>query len=305
VTRGLTRRPKELSPKWLYDDRGCAIYDEITRLPEYYPFLAEQDILGTRVEQIADLTRADTVVELGSGTSDKTQRLLDALSNGGHLRRFVPFDVAESAVRDAANAISNRLPGVAVTGIVGDFEQHLSTLPDHGRKLVAFFGGTIGNLVPDARRALLCGIRAMMQPGDALLLGTDLVKDRTRLLNAYDDTSGTTARFNKNLLAMLNRELDADFELDRFDHVVQYDDERDWIEMRLRSRGDQVVPIRGLGLTVEFADGEDLRTEISAKFRRETLEAELAAAGLSVSRWWTDGRGDYALSLSVPSRSIG
>jgi len=299
VREGLARELKELPPRWLYDARGCELFEEITRLPEYYPTRTERAILAEAAPGIAELSAADTLVELGSGTSEKTRLLLDALRDAGTLQRFVGFDVAESTLREAAEAIVEEYPGIAVAGVVGDFHRHLPNLPSGGRRLIAFLGGTIGNLQPAARADLLDTLAALMARGDTLLLGTDLVKDRGRLIAAYDDAAGVTAAFNKNVLAALNDKLGADFRLDRFEHVATYDDENDHIEMRLRSQGEQVVRIDDLDLEVSFADGEDLRTEISTKFRPETVRAELIAAGLEPLGWWTDPAGDFALSLAV------
>ena len=299
VERGLTADRKELSPKWLYDERGCELFDEITRLPEYYPTRAERSILGRRADDIARLSGADTLVELGSGTSDKTRILLDALSRAGTLRRFAPFDVAESTLRAAGRAIVDEYPGVVVEGVVGDFEQHLDALPRGGRRMVAFLGGTIGNLYPEQRRRMLHDIAAALEPDDCFLLGTDLVKDRHRLVRAYDDAAGVTAAFNRNVLAMINRELSADFELERFEHVARFDERQSWIEMRLRADRDQRVHVRDLDLTVDIARGEDIRTEISTKFVPEKVEHELEAVGLDVAAWWTDDDGDFALWLAV------
>jgi L-histidine N-alpha-methyltransferase len=296
---GLTATPRELSPTWLYDERGCDLFDQITRLPEYYPTRAERSILQRRALEIASITGADTLVELGAGTADKTRVLLDALAFGGRLRRYVPFDVAEGTLRATAAAIAAEHPGIAVDGVVGDFRHHLGLLPTGGHRLVAFLGGTIGNMKPAERAAMLRTIAEGMAPGDAFLLGTDLVKDRGRLVQAYDDAAGITAAFNKNVLAVLNHELGADFDLDRFDHVARFDEDEEWIEMRLRSRGRQVVEVPGLDVTLAFDDGDDVRTEVSAKFRPQRVHDELAAAGLRLCEWWTDDDHDFALSLSV------
>jgi L-histidine Nalpha-methyltransferase len=298
---GLTASPKILPPKWFYDEEGCRLFDEITRLPEYYPTRTERAILGRHAGDIAGRTSADTLVELGSGTSEKTRLLLDALSAHGSLRRFVPFDVSEPTLRDAASAIELEYPGVDVHAVVGDFERHLDRLPRGGTRLVAFLGSTIGNLDPDGRARFYRSIAAGLAPEDALLLGTDLVKDPRRLQAAYDDDAGVTAAFNRNVLSVLNRELDADFAPERFAHIARWSREQEWIEMHLRSQGAQTVRVQELDLQVEFADGEEMRTEISAKFRRERVEAELAAAGLALAAWWTDADGDFALSLSVPA----
>ncbi len=301
VRAGLSATPKMLPPKYFYDARGSELFDEITRLPEYYPTRTERSILAAHAAAIAATTAAETLIELGSGTSEKTRLLLRALCAGGSLRRFVPFDVDPAVLKDAGAAVSAEFPGLEVEPVVGDFEQHLAALPRHPRRLLAFLGSTIGNLDPAQRGEFLRAVRSTLGPGDAFLLGTDLVKSRERLVAAYDDAAGVTAAFNKNVLAVVNRDLDADFELDEFDHVAVWSAEHEWIEMRLRSRQDQTVHIAALGLDVHFARGEELRTEISAKFRRASVQAELAAAGLRLTQWWTDPAGDFALSLSVPA----
>jgi len=298
VRAGLTRSPKELPPKWFYDDRGSQLFDEITRLPEYYPTRAERAILGARAAEIADVSGADTLVELGSGTSEKTRLLLGALADAGTLRRFVPFDVSEATLRTAAHAVGEEY-GVTVHAVVGDFERHLGALPDGGVRLIAFLGGTIGNLAPGPRAAFLDDLAGRLRPGDTLLLGTDLVKAVDRLEAAYDDAAGVTAEFNRNVLRVINRALGADFAPERFDHVARWDPAEAWIEMRLRARGAQQVRVADLDLTVEFADGEELRTEISAKFTPERVERELAAAGFALQRWWTDPAGDFGVSLAT------
>ncbi len=298
VREGLTSSPKDLPPKWFYDERGSELFERITQLPEYYPTRAERWILGEHGHAVAPLSEADTIVELGSGTSEKTRLLLDSFVDRRQLRRVVAFDVSEPTLRRAAAALSNDYPGVEVTAVVGDFEQHLAELPGGGRRLIAFLGGTIGNLPPEPRRAFLADLAAAMEAGDSLLLGTDLVKSPARLVAAYDDAGGVTAQFNRNVLRVVNRELGADFRLDRFGHVAVYDEANEWIEMRLRSEDDQLVEVKALDLFAPFADGEEMRTEISAKFRRHRLEDELGEAGLALARWWTDEAGDFALSLS-------
>jgi L-histidine Nalpha-methyltransferase len=300
VRAGLTATPKVLPPKYFYDARGSELFDEITRLPEYYPTRTERGILVERAAQIAAITAADTLIELGSGTSEKTRLLLRALRAAGTLRRFVPFDVDPAVLKDASAAVAGEFPGLFVEPVVGDFEQHLGVLPGGRRRLLAFLGSTIGNLDPGQRADFLGDVRGALRPGDAFLLGTDLVKAPERLVAAYDDAAGVTAAFNKNLLAVLNRDLGADFDPDAFDHVAVWDAEREWIEMRLRSRQDQAVRLAVLGLAAHFGRGEEMRTEISAKFRRSTVERELATAGLRLTQWWTDPAGDFALSLSVP-----
>ncbi len=301
AARGLGACPKWLPPKWFYDERGSALFDEITRLSEYYPTRREMEILQRHAGEIATACPADTLVELGSGTSAKTTLLLDALAAGGSLARVVPFDVSESTLRAAAVTLAGAYPGVAVHAVVGDFERHLHLVPAGGRRLVAFLGGTIGNLDADQRGAFLSRVAADLAPGDGLLLGVDLVKDPARVVAAYADATGVTAAFNRNVLAVLNRELGADFDLDAFDHVACWVPEHEWIEMRLRSLVAQRVELPAIGMEVDFGAGEELRTEISAKFRRERLDAELAAAGLHLMRWWTDAAGDFAVTLSFPA----
>jgi L-histidine N-alpha-methyltransferase len=300
VRAGLTATPKTLPPKYFYDARGSELFDEITRLDEYYPTRTERLILDERVAEIAEVTGAETLIELGSGTSEKTRLLLHALRDAGSLRRFVPFDVDPSVLEDAARAIAAELPGVDVAPIVGDFELHLGELPQGQRRLLAFLGSTIGNLEPPERADFLAEVRAGLDPGDAFLLGTDLVKAPERLVAAYDDERGVTAEFNRNVLAVINRELGADFDVEAFEHVAVWDADHEWIEMRLRSTRVQSVTVRDLELTVQFAAGEEMRTEVSTKFRRETVAAELERAGMRLTHWWTDPAGDFALSLSEP-----
>ncbi|GBQ02780.1 L-histidine N(alpha)-methyltransferase [Streptomyces spongiicola] len=296
VRHGLTRSPKELPPKWFYDARGSELFEEITRLPEYYPTRAEREILAGRAGDIAAATGARTLVELGSGSSEKTRFLLDALPE---LHSYVPVDVSESALTGAGEALLADRPGLHVHALIADFTRVLA-LPDApGPRLVAFLGGTVGNLLPGERADFLRSVRALLSPGDALLLGTDLVKDERVLVAAYDDAAGVTADFNKNVLAVVNRELEADFPLDGFDHVAVWNDREEWIEMRLRARERANVKIRGLDLVVPFEAGEEIRTEVSAKFRQEGVRSELAAAGMRLTGWWTDAEGRFALSLSA------
>lgn len=228
--------------------------------------------------------------------------MLGALAGLGQLRRFVPFDVSELTLRAAGASLVAEYPGTEVHAIVGDFESHLEAIPRGGRRLVAFLGGTIGNLVPARRRSFLAELASGLEPGDGLILGTDLVKEAHRLHAAYDDAAGVTAAFNRNLLCVINRRLGADFVPSRFDHVAAFDPEREWVEMRLRSTVEQKVHVPAVELAVGFGAGEEMRTEISAKFRRAGLEAELADAGLEPARWWTDRAGDFAVSLSFASR---
>lgn len=299
VFDGLQMTPKSLPTKWFYDSVGSDLFDQITRLPEYYPTRAEAGILRAHSADIAAASEADTLVELGSGTSEKTRMLLNALRDRGSLRRFVPFDVDAGVLSSAAKALKSEYQGIEIHAVCGDFEEHLAEIPDGGRRLFVFLGSTIGNLTPGPRAEFLATLAGVMQPGDSLLLGTDLVKDPERLVRAYDDAAGVTARFNRNVLAVINRELDADFVLDAYRHVARWNTAEERIEMWLRADRRQRVRVGALELTVEFAPGEELLTEVSCKFRPDGVAAELVAAGLRRTRWWTDDGGDFGLSLAV------
>ncbi|MBV1946732.1 L-histidine N(alpha)-methyltransferase [Streptomyces sp. BV129] len=296
VLDGLSADPKTLPPKWFYDARGSELFERITELPEYYPTRAEREILENRSDEIAAAGGARTLIELGSGSSRKTRHLIDA---HGSLEAYIPVDVSESALVQAGQALTAERPGLTVHALIADFTAPMTLPETPGPRLVAFLGGTIGNLLPAERSGFLATVRSLLAPGDALLLGTDLVKDEAVLVRAYDDASGVTAAFNKNVLSVVDRELGADFDPDAFDHVARWDPEREWIEMRLRSRTAQTVKVPALGLVVDFAAGEELRTEVSAKFRREGVAAELDKAGLELTHWWTDSEDRFALSLSV------
>jgi len=300
IRLGLTAKPKELSPKYFYDERGSQLFEQITELPEYYPTRAEREILTRRApEIIAAAGEPDTLVELGSGSAAKTRHLLSAMRDAGCLGTYVPVDISEEITRETAESLVEEYPGLTIRGLVCDFEHDLERIPNGGgARLVAFLGGTIGNLYPDARRDFLIRIAALLEPGDQILLGTDLVKDRDRLEAAYDDSAGVTAEFNKNVLRVLNRELGADFDPDAFEHVARYDAEAARMDIRLRSLAEQTVRLDGLDLTVRFAAGEEMRTEISAKFTRERLDAVYREAGLRPGGWFTDPDEDYALSLA-------
>ncbi|WBB76333.1 L-histidine N(alpha)-methyltransferase [Micromonospora sp. WMMD1128] len=296
VRVGLTAAPKWLPPKWFYDARGSELFEEITRLPEYYPTRAERAVLAAHADDVAAMTGAKTLIELGSGSSDKTRLLLDAFTRHGDLGTFVPLDVSVSALRSSTERIAVAYPGLRVRGIVGDFTRHLDRLPTGGRRLVAFLGGTIGNLLPGERAGFLAATRAALEPGDWLLIGTDLVKDPGVIVPAYDDAAGVTAEFNRNVLRVINRELGADFDLSAFRHVAVWDPAREWIEMRLRA--ERPTRARVLDLDVAFAAGEELRTEVSAKFRPAGIAAELAGAGFARQAFWTDPAGLFGVSLA-------
>lgn len=296
VLHGLSRSPKTLPPKWFYDARGSELFEEITRLPEYYPTRAEREILIDRAGEIAAASGARTLVELGSGSSEKTRHLLDALTD---LHSYVPVDVSESALRGAAEALLTERPGLSVHALIADFTAGLSLPETPGPRLVAFLGGTLGNLLPGERSVFLKSVRDLLAPGDTLLLGTDLVKDEGVLVAAYDDAAGVTAAFNRNVLSVVDRELGADFVPEDFAHVARWNPREEWIEMRLRARRSLTVKIPELDLVVPFEAGEELRTEVSAKFREDGVRGELAAAGLRLAHWWTDSEDRFALSLST------
>jgi L-histidine Nalpha-methyltransferase len=299
VRAGLTASPKTLPPKYFYDERGSELFDEITRLPEYYPTRAETAILRERAAEIAAVSRCQSLVELGSGTSVKTGLLLRALLAGGTLQEFMPFDVDPAVLTEATEALTAQYPQLRIVPFVGDFERDLGAIPAAaGQRMIAFLGSTIGNLEPAARASLYRQVAAALQPGDTFLLGTDLVKDPDRLRQAYNDAAGVTAEFNRNVLRVINRELAADFDVEEFEHVAIWDARQEWIEMRLRSAREQRVTIGDLGLSVSFAAGEEMRTEISAKLRRDGIAAELAAAGFRPVRFWTDPDGDFGLTLA-------
>lgn len=296
---GLLSSPKVLSPVWFYDERGSDLFDEITRLEEYYPTRAERAILAAHAGDIARRTGASTLVELGSGTSDKTRLLIEAMLAAGHLDRFVPFDVSEETLRAAASSLAVEY-GLSVRAVVGDFHRHLSRIPRTGRRMIAFLGGTIGNFDPAQRRRFLGDLHGSMGPDEWFLLGTDLVKDPGRLVAAYDDARGVTADFNRNALRVLNRELDADFDVEAFEHVARWNAAESWIEMWLRSSRAQRVRVDGLDLEIDIADGEEIRTEISAKFTPDGLRGELEQAGFTTEATWTDPAGDFLLTLARP-----
>lgn len=301
VLDGLTRPFKELPPKHFYDELGAELFDQICELPEYYPTRCEREILEQRSAEIVARTGAAELVELGSGTAAKTRLLLAAMHEAGTLERYVPIDVTESMVRSSAARLVDEFDGLRVHGIVGDFERHLGHVPDPvaGQpRVVAFLGGTLGNFTPGSRRRFLRGLSQLLGPDDFLLLGTDLVKDPAVLEAAYDDSAGVTAAFNRNVLTVLNRELDADFAVDAYEHVAFFDRDREWIEMRLRALRPQRVTVGKLGLRLKFAAGEELRTEISAKFTPERISGDLAAAGMELVETLTDQDGLFALTLA-------
>ena len=297
VRVGLSSTPKELQPKWFYDERGSELFDEITHLPEYYLTRAERSILERRAGEIAAIADATTLIELGSGTSDKTRLLLDVIAP----RHFVPVDVSEEILRASAQTLAREYPGLEIRAVLGDFEHHLALLPTNGRRLLAFLGSTIGNLPPARRTLFFSTVAATLGGGDTFLLGVDLVKSPARLVAAYDDASGVTREFNLNVLRVLNRELDGDFDVSAFEHVAHWNAEAEWMEIFVRSLREQTVRLEAIELDVAFDADELMRTEISAKFDQLRLTNELEAAGLAVRRWWTDEGGDFAVLLASAS----
>jgi L-histidine Nalpha-methyltransferase len=301
VRAGLGSDPKSLPPRWFYDERGSELFEAITRLPEYYQTRTETAILTGAAADIIARVRPEALVELGAGSAEKTRLLIEPAIRD-RLKWFVPFDISEAFLQHTARRLASDFPGLAVYAVVGDFTMHVNRVPRHGQQLVAFLGSTIGNFDTDQRARFLGQVRELLQPGDAFLLGVDLVKDEAELVAAYDDAAGVTAEFNLNVLRVLNRELGADFDLGAFAHVACFDRERSRIEMRLRARTAQRVSIPRADMTVEFAAGETLLTEISVKFTRESIQRELEASGLDLARWYTDPRERFALCLCTPDR---
>ncbi len=302
VRQGLTASPKWLSPKWFYDAVGSALFEQITELPEYYPTRTERALIEAHAHEIAERTNAAILVELGSGSSEKTRLLLEAGTKHGSLRKYVPQDVSPSALEGAIENISQEFPSLTVQGIVSDFIDTLQNLPADGQRTIAFLGGTLGNLTPGERATFLSDIAGALIDDEFLLLGVGLVIDPDVMVPAYDDAAGVTAKFNANVLSVLNDRLGADFDRSKFEHVAVWDADNEWIEMRLRAQEAQHVTVTDLALDIEFAEGEELRTEISAKFRREGITAELADAGFGVDEFWTDAQDRFALILARRGR---
>jgi L-histidine Nalpha-methyltransferase len=298
---GLAATPKRMPPKHFYDERGSELFERITRLSEYYQGRTELGILRGIAGGLVARHRVGEIVELGSGASRKTRALLDAMEAAGRPGRYVPFDVCPEVILGAAGRLRESYPELDLHGVAGDFDHHLGGVPPPGgggSRLVAFLGGTIGNLEPSARVPFLRSVAGLMGPGDHLLVGTDLAGEPERIRAAYDDAEGVTAEFNLNLLRVLNRELDGDFDPDAFAHVALYDEAVPWIEMRLRSLTDQTVRLAAIDMEVRFAAGEEMRTEISCKFTRGMVAAMYASAGLRLEEWHEDPRGWFALSVA-------
>lgn len=298
VALGLTDAAKWLPPHWFYDEQGCHLFDEITRQPEYYPTRCEREILTAHAEEIAFATGVKTLVELGSGSSDKTRLLLDAFTRQGSLGAFAPIDIAAGQLRSSVDRLGTDYPGLELHGVVAEFTGRLDRLPEGGDRMVALLGGTLGNLLPGQRGRFLTRLRTMLDPGEWLLVGVDLVKDPDILVAAYDDDAGITARFNRNVLHVINHRLGADFEPDAFEHRVEWDEGCEWIEMRLRATRPMNVSIPGADLAVGFWADEEVSTEVAAKFRPEGIAAELSVAGFEVRGWWTDDKEWFGTALA-------
>src|ERR1019366_341255 len=297
---GLQADTKSIPPVWFYDERGSQLFEEITRLPEYYPTRSERRLLEAFAPKIAQLSKADTLVELGAGSCEKTRVLLSALQQLGTLSTYVPFDISDEFLRDAASTLTEEYDPLAVHLVIGDFSEHLAEIPTDGRRMVAFLGGTIGNLDPARRARFLFDLNCTMSSDDSFLLGADLVKERQRLVAAYDDAAGVTAQFNKNVLHVLNEQLGGNFDPDLFAHVALWNDKEQWIEMLLRAVEPSEVTLRDAGIAVRFARGDDILTEISAKFTPETIEKELGAAGFVIDDMWGADEGEFLLTLAHP-----
>lgn len=298
--KGLLGEEKSIPPVWFYDERGSRLFEEITQLPEYYPTRAERALLEAHAGSVADLARADTLVELGAGACEKTRVLLSALQATGALARYVPFDVSDEFLRGAATTLSEEFPSLDIHLVIGDFHHHLAEIPSEGRRLIAFLGGTIGNLDPTQRARFLFDLNCSMSSTDSLLIGTDLVKDPARLVAAYDDAAGVTADFNRNVLHVLNEQLGGDFDPELFRHVALWNESEQWIEMRLRATASNEVSLNEAGITVHFDQGEDILTEISSKFTPERIEGELVDAGFVVDGMWGADDGEFLLTLAHP-----
>jgi L-histidine N-alpha-methyltransferase len=296
VRSGLTRPRKSLRPRWFYDDRGSSLFDAITHLPEYYLTRTEDAILRSVADEVVAATRPETIVELGAGSAEKTRALIQA-GIRDRVSCFVPFDVSETTLQLTARRLASEFRSLAIYAVVGSFGEHLDRLPRHGRQLVVFLGSTIGNFEDQEMVEFLGSVRRLLQPGDAFLLGVDLVKDESQLVAAYNDAQGVTAEFNLNVLRVLNQELGAGFRVEAFEHHAVFNRELSRMEMYLRARERQRVAIPGAGLTVDFESGELLMTEICAKFSRHSIEQRLGASGLSVARWYTDPREWFAVCL--------
>jgi len=301
VRESLSADPPYLPCKYFYDDRGSRLFQQITRLPEYYQTRTEESLLETIGDEVAARVHALELVELGSGSGRKIRLLLDAMARHGRLERCVLFDINERDLEQSVRALGRDYPAAGVRGVIGDFTRGFDGIGPGGDRLIAFFGGTIGNVHPRDVPALLARVAALLEDGDGFLLGVDLVKDKRVLEAAYNDAAGVTALFNRNILQVINDRLGADFDPEAFDHVAFYDERNAWIEMRLRARRAQRVRIPGADMELRLPFGGEIRTEISCKYSRESLEAMLPGTGLRLGEWYTDEENRFALALLAPA----
>ncbi len=305
IVRGLLSTPRTVSPKYFYDSVGCGLYEQITELDEYYQARTEIGILVDAVDGIMARHRPTELVELGSGSSRKTRVLLDALERTGTGHRYMPFDVSEEALREAGAALVAAYPSLEVRAIAGDFDHQLREVPrPHAgtRRMVAFLGGTIGNIAPERRGMFLGDVAAMLGSGDTLLMGVDLDTNPERTRRAYDDAMGVTAAFNRNILAVLNREAGGNFVADDFVHVAVWNAADGRVEMRLRAQRAMRVRLERAGIELDLAAGEEILTEICGKFNRALLAEVYADAGLELIEWHTDADERFAVSLARRAR---
>ena len=297
VRASLAGSPRSLPSKYFYDEAGGRLFQQITRLPEYYQTRTEEALLEAVADEVVELAGARELVELGSGSGRKIRLLLDAMARAGRLESCVLFDINERDLEQSVQALGRDYPTARVRGVVGDFTRGVPAVGPGGGRLVALLGGTIGNLHPRDVPPFLSRVAGLLRDGDAFLLGVDLVKDKRVLEAAYNDAAGVTAQFNLNILHVMNDRLGADFDPSSFDHVAFYDEANAWIEMRLRARRPQRVRIPAADLELRLDAGEEIRTEISCKYTRESLEGRLHGTGLRVARWFTDGEQRFALAL--------
>lgn len=299
LSAGLWSDPATLPPRWFYDERGSRLFDEITTLPEYYPTRAEHEILGRRSAEIVEITGARSLHELGAGTATKTRELLDALTAHGRPALYAPLDISKEVLLEAADRLRVDYPTITVEPAVADFHRLPALSGEPGGRLLAFLGGTIGNFEEEERSRFLRMIHAALDPGDHMLLGADLVKEAGRLVAAYDDAAGVTARFNLNLVDVITSTTPVTgLQRDDLVHEAHWDESSSRIEMRLRAVRDIRADFAGIGRTWRLAKGEHLRTEISRKFDLDALHAELATHDLEPVAGWTDEAGDFSLTLA-------
>jgi L-histidine N-alpha-methyltransferase len=302
VFTGLTADQKFIPSKYFYDERGSMLYERICELPEYYLTRTELYILQEKSEAIMAPFENGDLVELGSGANWKISKLIDAANDppGAHLR-YVPVDISESALVAASEDLLNEYPKLRVLGIVADFTRHMEVIPRDFSSLIILFGSTIGNFNEFESQKILQTVADSMKTGDRFLIGLDMIKPKTILEAAYNDSQGVTSEFNKNVLRVINRELHADFDADVFEHLAFYNEEKEQVEMHLQATQRTTVEINDLDLTVEFEKGETIHTEICRKFSEESAQKMFSTAGLAVEQWFTDPKGWFSLVELVGS----